>query len=77
MKWRRRARIAGAVHLAHAARAEGGEDFVRAEFGAEGEGHRAPILLQKGGPLRTIKNAVAGPRPIAYSVLGAHSRRMQ
>ena len=31
-------RIAGAIHLTHAARAEGGENFIRAESGAGGEG---------------------------------------
>ena len=33
------ARVAGPVDLAHAAGAEGGEDFVRAEAGAGGKGH--------------------------------------
>jgi hypothetical protein len=32
-------RIAGTVDLAHAASAEGGDDFVRAETGAGSEGH--------------------------------------
>ena len=32
-------RVARAIHLAHATRAEGGEDFVRAEASACGQGH--------------------------------------
>ena len=32
-------RVARAIHLAHAARAERGKDFVRAEAGAGSKGH--------------------------------------
>ena len=35
------ARIAGAVDLAHAAGADGGQDLIRAEMGAWRQGHRS------------------------------------
>ena len=39
--------IARAIDLAHAARAQSGDDFVRAEARASGQGHAALILLWK------------------------------
>ena len=38
--------IAGAVHLAHAALAQRGQDLVRADSSAGGEGHRRAVILQ-------------------------------
>ena len=40
------ARIAGFVHLAHPARTDGGEDFVRTEFCAGGEHHLFNLAAQ-------------------------------
>ena len=36
-------RVAGAIHLAHAARAERRDDLVGAEAGAGGQGHRGTL----------------------------------
>lgn len=36
--------VAGAVDVPHAAGAERGKDFVRAEFGAGGDGHGGEII---------------------------------
>lgn len=36
--------VAGAVDVSHAAGAERGKDFVRAELGAGGDGHGAEII---------------------------------
>jgi hypothetical protein len=33
------ARVAGFVHLSHSARTDGGENFIRSEFGARVQGH--------------------------------------
>ena len=41
-------RIARTVHLAHAASAEGGHDFVRAETAAGSEGHRVVRIIREG-----------------------------
>ena len=39
-------RVACAIHLTHAAGAEGGEDLVRAEASPGGQGHARPLILR-------------------------------
>ena len=69
-------RVAGAIHLAHAARAERGDNFIRPESGSGLQGHGFP--LPAGASTSPVKFnstpsnwALSGPAPQDYLVVPA------
>jgi len=64
------ARVAGLVDLAHSARTEGRDDFVRAEAGAGGQGHESRLIVV--GQTQTVKgkeHGAPGPAVAATAVV--------
>jgi hypothetical protein len=53
-------RVAGAVHLAHAARAQWSEDFIWPEFGASGECHSVGVNYSLCGTLHSEATTLGG-----------------